>query len=355
MSANSSQARLSDATPVHDAPRSAAEIEGAVERTRSDVAGTLDALRDKLLPSQMIDEVVDRAVTYAKGSGGAAFARNLGTAVRDNPLPVVLIGAGIAWLLLARGGEGAASPDAGRTPPWQDRPDAGRDGGRSRAASMAGGVGDAATRAGALVADKATRAVSAVSSLGDTLAGVVGSAQDMAGSLGERAVETAGALRAGAGVAGAQVSAAASRAAERWEEVAEAQPLLLGVLGLAVGAAIGAALPRTPLEDRLLGESRDAVANSIADAASGAIGEVRQVVTDRVGEARETLGETYDRARQRIEGSGLAEAGKAAGEGVVGAVETVKDAILGAADDLQDRARPHDPAAARQDPPPREA
>jgi len=89
-----------------------AEIEREVEQTRSQVSSTLDELRTKLKPSHMVDEVVGEAVDWVKGSGGAAFARNLGAAVRDNPLPVALIGAGLAWLLLSGGRSDAAPPPA---------------------------------------------------------------------------------------------------------------------------------------------------------------------------------------------------------------------------------------------------
>ena len=68
-----------------------------MERTRARVSSTLDQLRDRLSPGQMMDEMLD----YARGSGGADFARNLGAAVRDNPVPVMLIGAGIGWLMFA--------------------------------------------------------------------------------------------------------------------------------------------------------------------------------------------------------------------------------------------------------------
>ncbi len=74
--------------------KSPAEIEREVEQTRSNVSSTLDELRSKLKPSQMMDEVVGEAVDWVKGSGGTEFARNLGATVRDNPLPVLLIGAG---------------------------------------------------------------------------------------------------------------------------------------------------------------------------------------------------------------------------------------------------------------------
>jgi hypothetical protein len=38
---------------------------------------------------------------WLRGSGGREFIGNLGTTVRDNPLPVLLVAAGIGWLALS--------------------------------------------------------------------------------------------------------------------------------------------------------------------------------------------------------------------------------------------------------------
>ena len=84
--------------------RHARGAEGSdVERIERDLSGTrarlgaiIDALRRRLAPG----EVADRAIAYAKGSGGGAFGRNLAGTVRDRPVPVALLGAGIAWLML---------------------------------------------------------------------------------------------------------------------------------------------------------------------------------------------------------------------------------------------------------------
>ena len=45
----------------------------------------------------MVDQVID----YTRDSPAAEFFRNMGREVRENPLPLALIGIGIAWLLLA--------------------------------------------------------------------------------------------------------------------------------------------------------------------------------------------------------------------------------------------------------------
>jgi hypothetical protein len=82
-----------------DRDKTSAEIEREVEATRAGLTATLDELKDRLSPGQLIDQVFD----FSKDSGGREFMNSLGGAVRANPIPVLLIGAGIAWLLAGGG------------------------------------------------------------------------------------------------------------------------------------------------------------------------------------------------------------------------------------------------------------
>ena len=80
------------------------EIERDLSGTRARLGATVDALRRELAPGGM----VDRTISYAKGTGGAEFGRNLAGTVRGNPVPVALLDIGLAWLMLAdwRGRDG---------------------------------------------------------------------------------------------------------------------------------------------------------------------------------------------------------------------------------------------------------
>jgi hypothetical protein len=61
------------------------------------LAGTLEELRDRMTPGGVVDQVVD----YTRDGPVAEFLCNLGREVRENPMPLVLIGIGIAWLMVA--------------------------------------------------------------------------------------------------------------------------------------------------------------------------------------------------------------------------------------------------------------
>lgn len=73
------------------------QFEREAEETRWQLAGTLEELRDRMTPGHVVDELVD----YTRSGPAAEFLRNLKREVRENPIPLVLIGIGIAWLMAA--------------------------------------------------------------------------------------------------------------------------------------------------------------------------------------------------------------------------------------------------------------
>jgi hypothetical protein len=84
-------------------------LERQSERSRERVADLIDELRERVVPSEMVDQFMDLS-----GNGVARdFVRNLGQQLRSNPLPVMLIGAGLAWLMLSeRNGRSARAKSA---------------------------------------------------------------------------------------------------------------------------------------------------------------------------------------------------------------------------------------------------
>ena len=99
-------------------------IEADINRSRHALNDTIEQLGGKLSPGQMLDE----ALGLAQGQAGQ-FTGNLGRQVRDNPLPVLLIGAGIGMLFMNRhnhGGSGRRGQSATRSGMRTALPQAGR-------------------------------------------------------------------------------------------------------------------------------------------------------------------------------------------------------------------------------------
>jgi ElaB/YqjD/DUF883 family membrane-anchored ribosome-binding protein len=109
--------------------------------------------------------------------------------------------------------------------------------------------------------------------------------------------------------------------------VLEDQPLLLAAIGLAAGATLGAILPGTPQENRLMGEARDKVVGLASEAAKGKLGELgdaageaaerlKSAVKERAGLATEDLG---DVAKEVVEPfANVASGGSSVGGGKAG-------------------------------------
>src|SRR5262249_42101313 len=131
---------------------SSAQLEREAEDTRNRIADTLDELRTRITPGQVMDQVVD----YARDSGAGEVIRNLrwegignlrGEVV-NNPVAVTLICSGLAWLMAGRR-TAASPPSAARSSRSR-----GDDGARGLAA-RAGGV---ASEIAAASADAASAA-----------------------------------------------------------------------------------------------------------------------------------------------------------------------------------------------------
>lgn len=88
-----------DETVVRDRPvsaRTSAEIEEEIGRMRARMDRTLDEIEYRLSPGQLTGGVLDVARDLLSENPG-----RIGRAIRDNPVPVALIGIGVTWLALA--------------------------------------------------------------------------------------------------------------------------------------------------------------------------------------------------------------------------------------------------------------
>ncbi|HSJ76197.1 MAG TPA: DUF3618 domain-containing protein, partial [Gemmatimonadales bacterium] len=84
------------------------EIERDIEQTRSRLSRDIDELGNKLSPSNLKEEAKSAIKDAAQGavSNVGEQARRTGSrlveVIRENPLPVIAVGAGVTWLLTQR-------------------------------------------------------------------------------------------------------------------------------------------------------------------------------------------------------------------------------------------------------------
>src|SRR4051812_6583979 len=73
------------------------ELEHETELARAKLASSIDALREKLTPEEIVQETID----YARETRAAQFARKVGSDVQQHTLPLITAFAGIAWVCMA--------------------------------------------------------------------------------------------------------------------------------------------------------------------------------------------------------------------------------------------------------------
>lgn len=246
-----------------DNNRSPEEIESDIARTRADFSSTIDAIQHKLSPSEMMDNAVDYALSTTPG----AFSMNLVNSVRDNPIPVALIGIGIAWLFAADRRRVEYEPVA-RYPRSLRRPvRSGYEGmdEEDYYAARDYGTGDTdeglMQRMAAKTSDTAQGLKESASNVGqkisDTASAVTGRVQQAGQSARARLQESADSAQARMSEMGRRSQVRMERAKDRFGQMMDEQPLVLGALGLAIGAALGAAIPSTRRENEMMGNVRD--------------------------------------------------------------------------------------------------
>jgi hypothetical protein len=73
------------------------QLEREAHQVRARLTKTLEELRAVMTPGQVVDQLADSA----REGPAAEFFRNLIREIRENPLPLTLIGAGVSWLIIA--------------------------------------------------------------------------------------------------------------------------------------------------------------------------------------------------------------------------------------------------------------
>lgn len=283
--------------------KSSAELEQEAENVRARVQKTAEDIRDRMTPGQLIDD----AMHYFRHSDSALAFGNLKNQMRDNPLALALVGTGLVWLMTGSGPSGGGARLRGDGSAWRSGEDwetewerfssteagtfagetapSGWDGGDGR--SMTDRAGDMASRAG----DMAGRAGD---TLRDSVHGAQSSASNFAHGVGDTMSRTGRSAAHAGRSAQHQMEAAAGRASRTFSDLLEREPLVIGAIGMAVGAAIGAMLPSTRFEDEHFGRSRDHLKDQAEDM-------LHQTAED----AKEVARETYAAGASKAEEEGL--------------------------------------------------
>lgn len=299
-----------------------AAIEQDIAQDRQRIEEKLDAIQQRMSPGQMVDE----ALSFVKSSGGGEYASNFGAAVKNNPIPLALIGVSLAWLMAGP----KNSPSTYVRSPEETYPLATTQGpvrrigppeanGDVRYSHFSDASG---SRFKALTDDAGHRAGHFIDESGKSFRGFADATgrqihdiRDEAGNLfDEVSGWIAGAWQSisdSAGKASDGIASAGRGAADTGGQINDAilkhfkdQPLVGGALAFAVGAAIGAALPSTSAENSLMGEASDRVKDNLSAEASNAVDKVSEATSDVYSKAVSVASDVHDVARDRIVAEG---------------------------------------------------
>lgn len=337
--------------------RSADQIRRDIEGTRSDLHATIDALERRLSVGQVVDELWNR-VGGRRSIGSAASG--IGDSLREHPVPLALMGLGVAWLAVERSTAGRSRKTNGETWDRRDReyvgagtyaPAEGRVG--PYGSDAIHGEGFPAHEQGMLsshedeesgpgLGERASSAVGkAKSKVSDAMETVKEKASDVADTgrrrtrdARERAAASAEGVRERMSREGEGFRA---RAGDRFEEgrdrmrhgvragsdrvrrgfrdALEEQPLAMGAVAFGLGLASGLSVPTTRFEDRTMGETSDQVTKQAKRAARETVEDVKDVAGAAASAAREEADRRHPVGEIVDSGKSIAREAKQAAKG----------------------------------------
>jgi len=318
------------------------KIRTDIVETRSQMSETIDAIQEKLSFANISEQVkgevsehINSAIQTAKDSVYDATLGKVGNVmnyvnkgmnevaetsvmktVGKNPLAIALIGLGLGLLYMNRTEKGSQyrykrnqnDYDFDREEGYNRREFATKDNQSTFAAAQnkvsdaAGRVGETVSGAAGAVGETVSNAAGAVS---DTVSGVAGTVSDAAG----KAYKQVGNI-------GSQVKDVAGSAQDQYEYYIEENPLAVGAVALALGAAVGMSIPSTRFEGELMGETRDnlvqkaqATARDTIDKVKSVAGEVTEKVKDVAADVAQTVkdsaGDVTQTAKEEAKKQGL--------------------------------------------------
>jgi len=262
--------------------KSPEDIEREIEQTRSRLSRDIDELGNKLSPSNLKEEAKSAIKDAAQGavSNVGEQARRTSSrlveVIRENPLPVIAVGAGVTWLLTQRSKSDVSGDRMARyayTGPER------RQGGSWQSGSGVSGK----------------------------VSGVKESVSEAAGGVAERASELKDRASERIDEVSVQARWQTQRIKTNLEHAAEENPLAISIGAAIVGLALGLLLPGTQRENELMGPARDQLVDRAGetverakDAAVEAASEVKETVKAEIEEHKPEIKDVVQQAGQHV-------------------------------------------------------
>lgn len=325
------------------------ELEQRAEHARARVDDTISEIKEASSTDQIVEQVVS-----ALSGGPGDFLRNLGRTVKDNPVPTALLAISAVWLASSTQSEGdddefdseedADSAQFARTRPtgaYPPSPPLGSSvdtASAFRASSPDASVADEGKGDGdgviKKVTEKAEELKSEVSSLRDRAAQRLEEGRDEGAARLDAAKDEAARRMA---AASKKVRRGARQAKGNFMQQLNENPMVLAGIGIALGAAMGAAIPNTRKEDELLGDQAEKLREQAKQAAMPLVEGAEQRAHEVLDQAKSVKNDLM-----QAEGESAAELAKGkvseGGEQVEQKSEQVADQVRSKVKDVAARA-----------------
>ncbi|MGR2738085.1 DUF3618 domain-containing protein [Billgrantia sp. Q4P2] len=255
-----------------DGRRRTDEIENEVYQARARLDETLHQIEERLSPEQLMNTTYD----YLRQGGAERLVSRLGNTIKENPLPVMVTGIGLGWLLLAQrsshhdhgqyavqGGYPGATMPRTRMPSGDDMPASGGHETISGAGTTTLGHDPAALGATPRHGDEAhghgmtRKAHQMAENLRDRAEHLGDQVKERTQNMSEQMRERSSHLWDRQHSAMQSVTHRAQDAGTQATHFVQEHPLVAGALGVAVGAVLGSLFSPTRVENRHLGAMRD--------------------------------------------------------------------------------------------------
>lgn len=283
----------------HESQKDPDVLEQEINAKRERISNIVDSLESRMSPGQLFDQ----ALAYTKGNGGEFFG-NLGTTLKNNPVPTALTAVGLAWLAM------------NQNRPFNPGPYSHGPGLGDKLSGAVDSVKEAFSHASDRLHSATDSAKGALSQAGDRLHSATDSAKakaydlkdkasDMTHSTSDSLGSSAKSMRRGVHDARDQINHGTEVVKSQFDHLLKEQPLVMAALGIALGAAIGAMLPSTRKEDELLGDASDRLTGTLKAKGEEVYNQAKETVKQTV----ETTTEPPRAAQESQPGPGSTSSG----------------------------------------------
>ncbi|MDQ7732980.1 DUF3618 domain-containing protein [Halomonas sp. SpR1] len=265
----------------HANQRSPEEIEKDINQSRERLDTTLNEIEERFSPQQLLNTSYE----YLRHGGANEFVANLGTTIKQNPLPFLVTTAGLGWMMLSQrqpnrsqqqyasnldqrfytGGQPSSNTSGAHGSPGIPIHEGTHPNAAMHAQPVGGGGTEHSSDSQGRMGEMAHKAKDSAQHLGQKAKQTAQQWGDKAHHLGDNMRDSTSHLQHGTHNNLHNMGQRARRAEGQASDFIQEHPLVAGALGFALGAALGGIFPATKKEDEYMGEYRDRVLHKAAE------------------------------------------------------------------------------------------